>query len=302
MKARRVLLVSGACAVVAAGALAVMADDGGLGRDRPVPTLTREPLATTVAAGRSWRLELGGGPVHVWVPPDYHPDGAATILYVHGYYTDLDQAWTSHRLAEQFALSAINAVFIAPEAPSGSRQKIHWPSLADLLVDTFGATGLPRPMGPVIAIGHSGAYRTLFAWMDFPGLDLLVAMDAMYGEVETWRAWLDGSEQRRLIMVGDDTTRWTEELARDLREPLGDRLVTIDRFTELDRDLPPGLDDARLIYLRSQFGHMPLVTEGVALPQVLRLLPVPLLADGPWHQPPGLPPRGAGGTGRVRPR
>ena len=36
---------------------------------------------------------------------------------------------------------------------------------------------------------------------------------------------------------------------------------------------------------------MPLVTEGIALPSLLRLLPVELLADEPWRLPPGaLPP------------
>jgi len=294
VQARRVLLACGIAAAVATGGIAVMADDrddaGAAAALAPAPA--PPSLAQVVAAGTQWRLDLAGGPVRVWVPPGYHPDGAATIVYVHGYYTDLDKAWVDYRLAEQFALSAANAVFIAPEAPSGSRQRVHWPSLGELLVETFGATGVARPMGPVVAIGHSGAYRTLFTWMDYPDLDLIVAFDAMYGEVETWRAWLDASPAHRLIVVGDDTARWTEELARDL----GDDVVTLDRFPDLDVELAAAIADAphaRVLYVRSQFGHMPLVTEGIALPIVTRLAPVTLLPDGPWQAPLGLPAREA---------
>ncbi len=41
------------------------------------------------------------------------------------------------------------------------------------------------------------------------------------------------------------------------------------------------------MYIRAQFAHMPLVTDGVVLPSLLRLLPVELLGDEPWKQPLG---------------
>jgi hypothetical protein len=44
---------------------------------------------------------------------------------------------------------------------------------------------------------------------------------------------------------------------------------------------------ARAVYVRAQFPHMPLVTDGIVLPAVLRLLPVELLADEPWREPLG---------------
>jgi len=247
-------------------------------------------LERAVAAGQSWRLDTPSGPVHVWVPLGYHPDGAATVVYVHGYYTDIDKAWVNHRLAQQFALAGINALFIAPEAPSGTRQQVFWTSLGDLLLEVQRQTGVARPMGPVIAVGHSGGFRTLFAWMDYPGLDIVVSMDAMYGELDTWREWLDGAPRRRLIVVGDDTVRWTEELAREL----GDQVVTIERFPTRYLDLPPAARDGRVVYLRSQYGHMPLVTDGVALPLVLHLIPAEMLPEAPWREPLGLPAIDAG--------
>jgi hypothetical protein len=287
---RRLLLGLGAAIAAAiAGVVAVsIADDGGVVAGAElVPQASSVELA--VAAGRSWRLETPSGPVHVWVPAGYHPDGAATIVYAHGYYTDVDKAWVNHRLPQQFALSGLNALFIAPEAPSGSRKPINWPSLADLLVEVQRATGVARPMGTTVAVGHSGAYRTLFAWMDYPPLDTIIALDAMYAEVETWQAWIEEGPARRLIVVGDDTVRWTEELAREL----GDQVTTLDRFPD-DGRIPLDAMRARVVYIRSQFGHMPLVTEGFALPFVLRLLPVEILPSAPWDEPLGLPPLDAG--------
>jgi hypothetical protein len=286
---RRLLVGLGllsAAGLAIAAAVAVAQDAGA-----PEAPATPEPSAIelAVAAGRQWRLDTPNGPVHVWVPAGYHPDGAATVVYAHGYYTDIDKAWVNHRLPQQFALSGLNALFIAPEVPSGSRQKINWPSLADLLVEVQRATGVARPMGATVAIGHSGAYRVMFSWMDYPALDVIVSMDAMYGEVETWSEWIEGGARRRLIVVGDDTIRWTEEMARDLAS----ETVTLDRFPD-DGAQPPELADARIVYLRSQFGHMPLVMEGFALPYVLRLLPAEILPDAPWREPLGLPPVDAG--------
>ena len=281
--------VAAAIVAAVAGVIAVsVADDAGVdGGAATGPELSA--IDKAAAAGRYWRLETPSGPVHVWAPAGYHPDGAATVVYAHGYYTDVDKAWVNHRLAQQFALSSVNALFIAPEVPSGSRQKINWPSLADLLVEVQRQTGIARPMGVTVAIGHSGAYRVMFAWMDYPALDTIISMDAMYGDVETWQEWLDGSPARRLINVGDDTVRWTEELARELPA----ETFTIDRFPE-DGRIPPEARSARILYIRSQLGHMPLVNGGLALPYVLRLLPVEILPDAPWDEPLGLPPIDAG--------
>lgn len=277
-----------AAGVIAGGvALAVSsADDGGVPAAPGPP-----PLEAAVAAGRSWALTTAAGPVHVWVPAGYHPDGAAIVVYVHGYGDDVDGAWTQHRLPEQFARSAANAVFIAAEAPQSSRQAVRWPALEDLLAAVFAAVDVARPTGEVIAIGHSGAYRTLLAWTSYPSLDWIIALDATYGELDAWRAWMAAAPAHHLIFVGDDTLRWTEELVRDLEADLPGQVVTVERLDDLADELGPVTAGARAIYLRHQAGHMPLVTDGRAIPALVRLAPVELLADGPWRQPPGLPPR-----------
>lgn len=280
---RRALAVTAVAAATAA-VVAVAADDGG------APAPAPAPLPAAVAAGRAWDLTTASGPIHVWAPAGYHPDGAAVVLYVHGYDTDVDAAWRDHRLPEQFALTAVNAVYIAAEAPAGARQAVRWPALEDLLAEVFGAIDLPRPTGALIAIGHSGAYRTLLAWTAAPALDWIISLDATYGEVDAWRAWMAASPAHHLIFVGDDTVAWTEELAAGLAEDLPGGVVTVDDLGELDDELGPARADARAIYLRTGGGHMPLVTAGRAIPRLVRLAPVELLPDAPWQVPLGLPP------------
>ncbi len=251
---------------------------------------TVHPLTTAVAAGSHLRLETAHGPVHVWRPAGYHPDGAATVIYVHGYYTDVDTAWKNHQLPEQFALSAINAVFIACEAPRGSRGAVSWTSVGELLATVAHDAAIPRPTGPVIAAGHSGAFRTLIPWLDEPWLDQVVLVDALYAEIAPFRAWLDAAPRHRLIDVGQDTVRWGDELARDL-VAAGEPVVYLERFPEEERLWPTAARTARVLAIRSQYFHMPLVTGGTALPMLLRLLPVEVLASAPWAAPLGdLPP------------
>lgn len=280
----RLRLAAAAATLAGGAALAVtLADDAG-----PSPAPPPSPLAEAVAAGRSYTLTSASGPIHVWVPAGYHPDGAATVLYVHGYYTDVDKAWSEHRLAEQWALSSVNAVFIAPRAPSGSRQAVSWPALEDLLAEVYGQLDVARPTGEVIAIGHSGAYRTLLPWLDYPLLDTVIQVDATYGDVDTWLAWMAASRQHRLIVIADDTVRWTEELVDELGRRLPGEVVTLDRFGGYD-DVPAEARTARAVYVRSQYGHMALVTSGLVLPLVLRMVPLEVLAGGAWREPLGLP-------------
>src|SRR5262249_17557829 len=132
---RRAIAIGAAAAVVAAAGALVAAGVADDSPPAPIPTV----LERAAAAGHHGRLATGHGPVHVWAPAGYHADGAATVIYIHGYYTDVDQAWNDHRLAEQFALSALNALFIVPEAPAHARNSVSWPELTTLLTAVAGA-------------------------------------------------------------------------------------------------------------------------------------------------------------------
>ena len=247
------------------------------------------PLTLAVNAGFDQRISTPNGAIHVWAPAGYHGDGAAAIVYVHGYYTDVDSAWRDYQLPEQFAASSINALFIAVEAPSGSHDRVRFPELGEVLRLVIANTGMPRPSGPLVAIGHSGAFRTLSSWIQDPPLDIVIMLDAMYGDMPEFARWLAEGPHRRMISVGEDTIRWTEDLAREIPGT-----VTVDRFPDVPERWPDNAYSAKHLYVRSQYSHMTQVTGDVVLPLLLRLLPVEVLPNAPWDAPlgtlPALPP------------
>lgn len=240
------------------------------------------PIEQAVTKGQHLRIDGPHGPVHVWIPSGYHADTGATILYVHGYYDNVDTAWTGHQLPEQFAASSLNAIFIAPEAPVSNRERVMYPDLGELLRLVEEKAGVPRGAALTVAMGHSGAFRTLEDWLDEPLLDQLVMIDAMYGDEDKIVAWYKASPSRRLLMIGEDTILGTEGVAQKLPEAF-----TLDRFPPSYDLFPAEARTSRLVYIRAQFSHMALVMEGIALPSVMRLLPVEKLVDGPWKLPMG---------------
>lgn len=231
-----------------------------------------------VADGRHWRLDTARGGVHVWLPHGYAAATAITVVFVHGYRTDVDGAWFGHRLPEQFALAGINAMFIACEAPSWNNKPIAWPSLRALLDTVRTTTKAPMPKGRVVALGHSGAFRTLELWLANPRLDTVVLLDAAYGDLWAYRRWLLRSAKNRLINVADDTVARTEILHRSLPST-----VVLDGFPVLG--IPEDARAARILYIRSELGHMPLVTAGVALPTILRALRAKRVLTAPIPYP-----------------
>ena len=255
--------------------------------DQPAHVDDAGPIANAVAAGRHVRIDGPRGPIHVWIPAGYHADTGATVLYIHGYFDDADTAWVGHQLPEQFALSALNAVFIAPEAPVAQRTPINYPDLGELLRIVEQRTGVTRGAALTAAVGHSGAFRTLQAWLDEPLLDHITMIDAMYGEEDLIAAWLRASPRRRLITVGEDTLLGTESFAAKFPADT----LTMDRVPPAYELWPAGAKSAKHLYVRAQYMHMPLVTEGIVLPSLLRLLPVERLPELPWKLPVGsLPP------------
>lgn len=239
----------------------------------------RDALDERVDAGRHWRLDTARGAIHVWIPADYDAETAAAVVFVHGYWVGVDEAWDSYRLAAQFALSGINAMFIAPEAPAAKWEPIAWPSLADLIRTVAAGVDAAMPAHRLVAVGHSGAYRTLAPWLANPALDTVVLLDALYTDYGVLH-WMRTSRQHRLVNIAYETGRFSDYLHR--------RLPSTRRVDGLP---PDGLPDARILYVRTDAGHWQLVTDGVALPLALRAIGVPQLASAPGDLPLGLPPR-----------
>jgi hypothetical protein len=218
------------------------------------------------AQGKHLRLDAGDkGPIHVYQPPEYDADHAAVVIYVHGFYTNADEAWSKHKLARQFRASRRNALFVVPEAPVRPEDEVTWPRLGELLRTVEKEVELPR--GPVVAVGHSAAYRTMAGWLDYGPLDVVILVDALYGSEEEYHRWLTelpGHASHRLLVVASDTQRFSDPLMERL-----DETRRIERLPSRWERLPAAVKMARVVYVRTRIGHMELVTKGTVLPVVL---------------------------------
>jgi len=244
-----------------------------------LPTPHELALDELVAAGHHWRIETERGAIHVWTPENYDPTTAVTVTFVHGYFVSIDEAWHDYRLPQQFALSGINAMFIAAQAPMGKRDALRWPSLNALLKTVMDSIDVTVPVQRVVAVGHSGAYRTLASWLPNESLDTVVLLDALYGEYR-FAPWVRDSRTHRLLNIAYETGRYSEVMHRALPST-----VRVD-------GLPAeGFPDARIVYAKTDVGHWQLVTDGVALPLALRAIGVPQVDNAPTDLPLGLPQR-----------
>lgn len=220
------------------------------------------PASALAESGTHWRLETARGPLHVWIPDSYDRDTAVTIVFVHGYNTDVDDAWSEYHLQDQFEHSGLNAMFIACSAPAGLNRPVMWPSLSALLRTVATSVDVAMPKGEVVAVGHSGAYRTLVLWLPNPAVRTLVLLDAAYGEQDQFMAWTRDDRRHRLINVASDTiqeSNWIHAFLPGTKRVVG-----------LPAEWPEDARSARVIYVRTDVGHMPMITDGVALPFALR--------------------------------
>jgi hypothetical protein len=242
-------------------------------------TATPPPVHDVVDGGDHIRIVTEHGVMHLWCPPGYDPRRAGIVVYVHGYYTDADQAWTQHKLADQFLAANKNAVFIVAEAPIAIEDDVKWASLGDLLRAAFEGANLQRPDGAVIVVGHSAAYRTVVPWLAYTPLEHMILLDAMYGNEEDYYDWLErskGHASHRLTIVGEDTSRWAEPFVK--RFPKSESLPQIPKTWD---EIPDKAKVARVLYIKSQLTHMAIVTEGQVLPLILQRAPLRDLVKKP---------------------
>ncbi|MBC8133154.1 MAG: hypothetical protein H7X95_09250 [Deltaproteobacteria bacterium] len=229
-----------------------------------------KPLTTEPEAGGTHhRVSTPAGPVHVFLPAGYDRRSAGIVVYVHGLYVHVDDAWRDHGLAQQFAASRRNALFIAPEAPSASNEKPVWAHLQRLIGSTLRRAHLQRPRGPLTVAGHSAAYRTIVPWLKERSLHNIILIDAMYGNQRDFRAWLKSRPGNRMTLVVRGTGKWADPFIRSLPFAKSVRRIP-DSIEELSRPQR----NARLLALRSQYGHNELITEGKVLPVLLRRTPL----------------------------
>lgn len=244
----------------------------GQDQDKQAKGPTAKASSGSVAGGKHWRITTEGhGAIHVWVPPGYQRATAGTVVYIHGYYVNVDEAWQRHKLAQQFRASRQNALFIVPEAPKGRDDRVYWDSLSDLK-KTIVRAGIRLPDGPTIALAHSGGFRTIAHWVDNRLLAQVVLLDAMYGRQQAFDEFIHSgkhADHRKMILVGADTASQSKEFA--------------DKFpyAVIRKGIPPSYDGlsprekkSKLLYISSQYRHGQIVESGKVIPLILRVTPL----------------------------
>ena len=227
-----------------------------------------------VQGGKHWRIKTAQGAVHVWVPDGYDRETAGTVVYVHGYWTDSDGAWRDHQLAKQFRQSRQNALFIVPDAPSSNEDYVKWPALKDLR-KALARANIRIPDGPTIVMGHSGAFRTVMQWVDHRAVAQIILLDAMYSGERAFDEFIASgkrADDHKLIVVGASTADSSAGFAKKYkfavaREKMPDGVWG---FTKRERG-------AKLLYIRSQYEHMQMITNRKVIPTLLRVTPLKAL-------------------------
>ena len=229
------------------------------------------PLAKTedkLLGGKHWRIKTAQGAVHVWVPSGYNRATAGTVVYVHGYWTDADGAWTKYDLARQFKMSRQNALFIVPDAPSSNEMGVQWPALTDLRRAVQRAN-IKMPDGPIVVMGHSGAFRTVMQWVDHRLVDEIILLDAMYAGEHAFDEFIKSgkrADEHKLIVVGASVAQNSAAFARKYSFALARENVpdAMGGFTKAERR-------AKLLYIRSQYDHYAIVTSKKVIPLLLKV-------------------------------
>jgi hypothetical protein len=227
-----------------------------------------EKKEDTVLGGRHWRIKTAQGSVHVWIPPGYDRENAGTVVYVHGYYTDADGAWRDHDLARQFKASNQNAMFIVPDAPAGNEQAVQWPALTDLR-RAVTRSNIRLPEGPIVVMGHSGAFRTVMQWVDHRLVDQIILLDALYAGEAAFDGFIRSgkhADEHKMIVVGAGTAQDSAEFAKKYKFA-----VAREGFPASLGAFSKGERRAKLLYVRSQYDHMSIVTSQKVIPLLLRV-------------------------------
>jgi len=229
-------------------------------------------VTTDEAGGEHLRVETAHGPLNLWRPAKYDQRTAGIVIYIHGYFTSVDQTWTDDQLATQFHDSGRNALFIAIEAPQSSDQQVRWQSLEELLRTVEDRAPYPLPRGPLVVVSHSGGYRTLLEWLRDSRIQHVILLDGLYGGEAEFRFWLrphPHTKPHRMVLVASVTWEQSSQFARRINGTARRRKIPAQSSSFTPRET-----HARLFLLRSQYDHNEIINSGKVIPLLLQISPI----------------------------
>ncbi len=233
-------------------------------------TTEAEWVSELLDDGRHYRFGTDtSGPVHVYVPRGVTAANADIVIYLHGFYTDVDEAVRTQSLFTQFRDSSRKSIFIVPQTRSAKGDTLFFAQLSKLLSEVSRRTGLSLGSQPIMAVAHSGGYRLVVEWLNEPRLMKIILIDGLYGNEADLKRWLTLPQAggRQLVLVGFDT----QPRAERAMESLSPRVV-LRQVPYLFDNVKPEWKTARLVSIQSErFDHMALIESGRLLPWLLRV-------------------------------
>jgi hypothetical protein len=201
--------------------------------------------ATPLEGGLHQRVVTANGPVHAWCREGGRPE--LLVVYVHGYFDTVDDAFRDHGLIEQFRASGVDALFVLIDGPTGPKEGVRWPAFAPLKAELERHLELTLP-AKVMAMGHSGGNRTLREWTKEQAVTDLVLLDAFYGDPKPWSVFVATVPEGRVQLVGALTFAKADAWRRSL----------------------PKAQQSRVQQVQAGTNHMGVVTDGVWIPKLVR--------------------------------
>jgi hypothetical protein len=157
--------------------------------------------------------------VAIFIPKGFK-QGESTnfVIYIHGWYNNIDSTFAQFRIAEQITDSKINAILIHPEGPKNApdsfggklEESDGFKRLMDAVLDILvkDTKIKNKNIGSIILAGHSGAYRVMSFILLDGGLTQYIKevylFDALYGQTEKFTYWLDHSDGRLIDIYTED--------------------------------------------------------------------------------------------------
>lgn len=160
--------------------------------------------------------------VAVFIPTGWRDTAAPDLVfYFHGHGNTVRQSLEEAGLREQVVASGKNVILVFPQGPSKAGDsgcgKLEDPDgfkkLTQEVMDRLHADGKTAATAPgrVILSGHSGAYKVIGKGLQHGGLEDHISevflLDASYGELESYAAWMQRHPDGRFLSV------FTEHLA-----------------------------------------------------------------------------------------
>jgi len=211
--------------------------------------------------------------VMIFFPNNFTPHEKNNfVVYVHGWYNNIDSACAQFKLIEQFADSKVNAIFVFPEGPKNAPD-----SFGGKLEDKDGLKNLlsdvtaylisvkkisAEKIGKIILAGHSGAYRALaFSLMRgglIENISDVILFDALYAHTEKFAYWIDNYSGRFINIYTEDggTKNESLNLIQDL-DGWGKNFLHIEETALQSNDL----SENKIIFIHTELTHNEVISK-----------------------------------------